>query len=361
MYMKDAQGQPFPVKDWVRHLPKVLLHDHLDGGVRPSTLLALASDQSHRLPAETPEALADWFLVRATSGDLEAYLSTFDVVNSLLQGPDALRRVAEEAVEDLAADGVMYAELRFAPERHVEQGMSEAASVAAVADGIRRAVQREAGRGREIEVRLILCAVRNFDRSKSIADLVVDDPTGLVCAFDLAGGEAGAPPSRHAEALAHVQTSGGNVTIHAGEIPDLRSVEEAVSLGAQRLGHGVALADALDVPGQHGDLAAHVRAAGLILETCPISNVQTGFCEDLSVHPAGRLLRAGFRVTINTDNRLMSDTSPSHELASIAKALDWGPDELVVVTRYAIDGAFIAPTTRAALHARLDRWMEKQE
>jgi adenosine deaminase len=310
--MSGTATEPIvPTPDQVARAPKVVLHDHLDGGLRPATVLELAHEVGHELPADTVESLARWFSESADSGSLERYLETFAHTVAVMQTAPALTRVAREFVEDLVADGVVYAEVRYAPEQHVEEGLSLDEVVAAVQQGIDEAVVAADG---AIVVRQLLTAMRHQARSMEIAELAVAWRDRGVAGFDIAGAEAGYPPTRHLDAFEYLQRENGHFTIHAGEAFGLPSIWQALQwCGADRLGHGVRIVDDIEVAGDGsvklGRLAAYVRDRRVPLELCPASNVQTGAATSIAEHPIGLLTRLRFRVTVNTDNRLMSDTT----------------------------------------------------
>ena len=329
--------------------PKALLHDHLDGGLRPVTIIDLADTCGWVLPASDPLELQAWFTRGAETGDLGRYLATFDHTIAVLQTADALERVAAEAVIDLAADGVVYAELRFAPEQHVGPGLGLAESVDAVTAGLRRGEAEVLAAGRRaISTHLICCAMRTADRSLEIARLVdrlrATDPK--VVAFDLAGAETGYPPSMHAEALRFARRCHLNVTLHASEPPDLELIDDALVHGAHRIGHGVRLARDTtpdpDEPGglRLGPLARYVLDRQVHLELAPTCNVQIGAVPGVADHPIGPFLRAGFSVGVNTDNRLMSDVTPSSELLAVTEAFDLSWAEIERLTVNAIEAGF---------------------
>ena len=313
-------------------LPKVLLHDHLDGGVRPTTLIELADQIGWELPSNDPTELIEHITENVDSGDLLRYLSMFEHTLAVMQRADAIERIAAECVLDLAADGVVYAEVRFAPELHQQQGLELDEIVSAVTAGFRRGEQEAADGGRSIVVNAILCAMRTEARSLEIAHLV--DRTRAwddkVVAFDLAGAETGFPPSLHAEALAFARRTHQNITIHASEPPDLDLIAEGIEYGAHRIGHGVRLqadmahtADGLaDPTGGMGPLARHVLDRQIHLEMAPTCHVHVAAVPSIELHPLAPMLRAGFNVGINTDNRLMSQVMPSSELAVVADAHD---------------------------------------
>ncbi|MGZ8578539.1 MAG: adenosine deaminase [Actinomycetota bacterium] len=330
-----------PSIDEIRRAPKVLLHDHLDGGLRPETIVDLAGETGYGdLPTHDPEELAEWMTRGANRHDLVLYLETFVHTVGVMQTPDALARVARECAEDLADDGVVYAEVRFAPELHLQRGLSLDQVVEAVLDGFR---QGEASRP-TIRVRALLTAMRTAARSLEIAELAVRWRNRGVCGFDIAGAEAGYPPTRHLDAFEHVRRENFHLTIHAGEAFGPPSIWEAVQLcGAERLGHGVRIVDDIDMGSEPslGRLAALVRDKRVPLELCPLSNVHSGAAASIKEHPIGLLTDLRFRVTVNTDNRLMSSTSMTGELAGLVEAFGWGWDELRWVTINAMKSAFL--------------------
>ena len=339
--------------DSIREAPKVLLHDHLDGGLRPQTILDLAAEVDHPLPAGDAEELGAWFVESAGSGSLERYLDTFQHTVAVMQRADHLTRVAAECVEDLADDGVVYAEVRYAPEQHLEADLTLDEVVAAVGEGFALGAQRAAGRGHRIVARQLLTAMRHQARSLEIAELAVAHRDEGVAGFDIAGAEAGHPPTRHLDAFEYVHRENAHVTIHAGEGFGLPSIWQALQwCGADRLGHGVRIIDDVHVDGDDvtlGRLAAYVRDTRVPLELCPSSNVQTGAAPSIEEHPIGLLTRLGFRVTVNTDNRLMSGTSTSRELALVADAFDLRMADVRWFTINAMKSAFYPFDQRLAL------------
>ncbi len=336
----------------VPSLPKVLLHDHLDGGLRPATLVELAAQIDHALPATDPDELAAWFVDAASAGSLERYLETFAHTVAVLQTADALRRVAREAVLDLAADGVVYAELRYAPEQHVEGGLSLQEVVDAVGAGVDEGVTQAREAGTPVRVQLVLCAMRHLDRWAEVAELAVANRDAGVVGFDLAGPEDGYPASAHPEVFAMLRAAHFPFTLHAGEAAGVESVSDAVAAGALRLGHGVRLVDDVgsDDLGDRFGLVAHwVRDQRLALEVCPSSNVQTGAVPSVAEHPVTRLRRLGFAVTVNTDNRLQSGTTLGRELALLVEQAGWTLHDLEDVAVTAAAQAFLHHDERAAL------------
>lgn len=324
----------------IRAVPKVLLHDHLDGGLRPATIVELASAIGHELPAPDAESLGAWFVESADSGSLERYLETFEHTVAVMQTAENLTRVARECVEDLAADGVVYAEIRYAPELHLAGGLALEQVVDAVQAGFE---QGQAASG--IVVRQLLTAMRHRANSRQIAELAVAYRDTGVVGFDIAGAEAGYPPTRHLDAFEYLQRENFHFTIHAGEGFGLPSIWEAIQwCGADRLGHGVRIVDDIsqgpDGP-ELGRLAAYVRDKRIPLELCPHSNVQTGAAASIADHPIGLLRDLRFRITVNTDNRLMSGTSMSKEMQALVNAFGWGLDDLRWVTVNAMKSAFL--------------------
>jgi adenosine deaminase len=327
----------------VRRAPKVLLHDHLDGGVRPETVVDLAAEIGYlALPATEPEKLAAWFRGAADSGSLERYLETFAHTLAVMQTAAGLTRVAREAVEDLAGDGVVYAEIRWAPELHVDEGLTLEAVVDAVLAGFRAGEAAAAANGHTIRVGAIVTAMRHAARSREIAELAVSYRDQGVVGFDIAGAEAGFPPTRHLDAFEFLRRENFHFTIHAGEAFGLPSIWEAIQwCGTDRLGHGVRIVDDITAGGSLGRLAQYVRDRRIPLEMCPSSNVQTGAAASIAEHPIGLLRKLQFRVTVNTDNRLMSGTSMTREMTQLVQAFDYDWRDLQWFTINAMKSAFI--------------------
>ncbi|QZA06805.1 adenosine deaminase [Mycolicibacter heraklionensis] len=331
----------------IREVPKALLHDHLDGGLRPATVVDIAGQVGYDdLPATDPEELATWFRTRSHSGSLERYLEPFSHTVAVMQTADALHRVARECVEDLAADAVVYAEVRFAPELHIEGGLSFDEVTDAVLAGFADGERDAAAAGREITVRCLVTAMRHAALSREIAELAIRFRDKGVVGFDIAGAEAGYPPTRHLDAFEYMRDHNARFTIHAGEAFGLPSIHEAIAFcGADRLGHGVRITDDITVGDdgslQLGRLAAIVRDKRVPLELCPSSNVQTGAVDSIAEHPFDLLARARLRVTVNTDNRLMSDTSMSKEMLVLAETFGYGWADLQRFTVNAMKSAFI--------------------
>ncbi|MDG3016488.1 adenosine deaminase [Speluncibacter jeojiensis] len=340
---------PAPLDErFLRIAPKVLLHDHLDGGLRPATVLDLACEHGYPdLPADTPDGLAHWFRTAADSGSLPRYLETFAHTVGVMQQRSALVRVARECAEDLADDGVVYAEVRFAPEQHLEGGLDLDGVVEAVLEGFREGEAVARADGRSIRIGCLVTAMRHAARSREIAELAVRFRDRGVVGFDIAGAEAGHPPSRHLDAFEYMRQANAHFTIHAGEAFGLPSIHEAIAFcGADRLGHGVRITDDIadlgdGAPPVLGLVANYVRDKRIPLELCPSSNVQTGVAASLDEHPFDLLARLRFRVTVNTDNRLMSDTTMSREMAKLVRTFGYGWSELERFTINAMKSAFI--------------------
>ena len=330
--------------------PKVLLHDHLDGGLRPGTIIELAVDNGYAgLPTKDPETLREVISRGANRNDLVLYLETFAHTVAVMQTWESIERVAAECAEDLAADGVVYAEIRFAPELHRERGLTLDEVVAAALAGF---AHGSAGRG--VTVRIICSAMRQAALSREIAELAIRFRDRGVCGFDIAGPEAGYPPSRHLDAFSTVHRAHFHSTIHAGEAFGLPSIAEALHVcGAERLGHGVRIIDDITVgPDGNpklGQLAAYVRDTRVPLELCPTSNVHVGAVSSVAEHPIGLLAKLRFRVTVNTDNRLMSQTCLSDEFMRLNEAFGWSLDDVRWATINAMKSAFLPFEERLAL------------
>jgi adenosine deaminase len=330
-----------PTIEEIRAVPKVLLHDHLDGGLRPATVVELARDIGYgQLPSQDVDEVARWLRRGAHRGHLKFYLDAFQHTVAVMQTPEALTRVAAECAEDLAADGVVYAEVRFAPELHVSRGLTLEQVVSAVLEGFRIG---SAGRG--ITVYALLTAMRTAARSLEIAELAVRHRDEGVVGFDIAGAEAGSPPTRHLDAFQYVARENFHITIHAGEGFGLPSIWEALQwCGADRLGHGVRIVDDIrigaDGTASLGRLASYVRDQRVPLEMCPTSNVQTGAAPSIEEHPIGLLRQLSFRVTVNTDNRLMSEVTLSSEFHRLAEAFGYGWSDFEWLTINAMKSAF---------------------
>jgi len=355
--------------DTLSRAPKALLHDHLDGGLRPQTIIELADIVGYQgLPAHEAGALGVWFRNNADSGSLERYLATFEKTLVVMQTVDALHRVASECVQDLAADGVVYAEVRYAPELHLVDDLSLEDVVEAVNAGFRDGERIAAESGRRIRVTALLTAMRHAAKGTEIAELVVRYRHEGVVGFDIAGAEAGFPPTRHLDAFEYLRRENAHFTIHAGEAFGLPSIWEAIQwCGADRLGHGVRIVDDVRVAARPysadvahaatadpsevvlGGLASYVRDRRIPLEMCPSSNVQTGAAESVALHPISLLKSLKFRVTVNTDNRLMSGTSTTREMSLLVNDAGWTLEDLRWVTINAMKSAFVPFDERLAI------------
>nr|AAA17330.1 add [Mycobacterium leprae] len=307
-----------------------------------------------RLPATDVESLETWFRTASHSGSLERYLEPFSHTVAVMQTPEALHRVAYECVEDLAADSVVYAEVRFAPELHIDEGLSFDEVLASVLAGFADGERACAAEGNAITVRCLVTAMRHAAMSREIAELAIRFRDKGVVGFDIAGAEAGHPPTRHLDAFEYMRSNNARFTIHAGEAFGLPSIHEAIAFcGADRLGHGVRIVDDIDVdPGggiRLGPLASILRDKRIPLELCPSSNLQTGAVASITEHPFDLLAWARFRVTVNTDNRLMSDTSMSLEMHRLVEAFGYGWGDLERFTINAMKSAFIPFDQRLAI------------
>jgi adenosine deaminase len=342
-------------KETIRSAPKVLLHDHLDGGLRPATVIELAHASGYAdLPTEEADELGRWFRSGADRKSLELYLEGFRHTVAVLQTPDAIARVAAECAQDLAADGIVYAEVRYAPELSTQRGLPLEAVMEAWLDGFERGARAATADGRPIVMCAIVTAMRQFARSVEIAELAVRYRDQGVVGFDIAGPEAGFPPSRHLDAFQLIHRANFHVTIHAGEAFGLPSIWEALQwCGAERLGHGVRLVDDISVSPDGeismGRLAQYVRDVRVPLEMCPTSNVHTGAVASIEEHPIDLLRRLRFRVTVNTDNRLMSGVSLSDEFLSLMRVFGFGLDEMQWLSTNAMKSSFLAFDERLRL------------
>ncbi|MBI3748858.1 MAG: adenosine deaminase [Chloroflexi bacterium] len=332
--------------DVIRSCPKALLHDHLDGGLRPATVIDLAAEYGYDgLPTGDVDELAAWFRRGADRKSLELYLETFTHTVGVLQERDAIIRVAAECAEDLAADGVVYAEVRYAPELSTERGLTLDEVVDANLEGFKLGAARAEEAGRPIVMKMLVTAMRQAARSVEVAECAVRWRDAGVVGFDVAGPEKGYPPTRYLDAFEYIRRENFHITIHAGESFGLPSIWEAVQFaGAERLGHGVRIVDDItelpDGSVELGRLAAFVRDRRIPLEMCPTSNVHTGAAASVAEHPFDLLRRLRYRVTLNTDNRLMSGVSLSSEFAAVDAAFGIGLGEMEWLTINALKSAF---------------------
>jgi adenosine deaminase len=327
----------------IKSIPKVLLHDHLDGGLRPQTIIDLAEDLKYKkLPALDADELAAWFHINANKGKLVEYLQGFEHTTAVMQTKEGLEKVAYEMMEDMKNDGVVYVETRFAPVYHINKGLYLEDTVAAVLTGLERG-KKDFGVG----YGLILCGMRNMKNTLEIAELAVDFRKDGVVGFDLAGEEGGYPPKKHIDAFQFIQRSNFNITIHAGEAFGKESIWQAIQwCGAHRIGHATRLIEdiVLDDNGEvvsFGELAQYVLDKRIPLEICLLSNLHTGAVDKLENHPFGILFREKFRVTINTDDRLMSDNTMTKEFLTAIKYFNISFDEIEKITINSMKSAFI--------------------
>ncbi len=351
----DLENRVALAFDTIKRAPKALLHDHLDGGLRPSTIIDLAAEFGyHGLPTTDPDDLAAWIRRGADRKSLELYLETFVHTVGVLQERDAIVRVAAECAEDLAADGVVYAEVRYAPELSTERALTLDEVIEANLEGFRIGAARAAEAGRPITMKVLVTAMRQAARSVEVAEAAIRWRDAGVVGFDIAGPEAGYRPTRHLEAFDRIRHENFHITIHAGESFGLPSIWEALQFcGAERLGHGVRIVDDITVDPDGtvrlGRLAAFVRDRRVPLEMCPTSNVHSGAVGSVAEHPIELLRRLRFRVTLNTDNRLMSGVSMSSEFAALDDAFGLGLGEMEWMTINAMKSAFAPFDERLAL------------
>jgi len=326
----------------LQSLPKVLLHEHLDGALRPQTVIELAKDSGYaELPTADPQALAQWFHRGANQGSLAKYLEGFSHTIAVMQTEEALERAAYEQAEDLSKDGVVYFESRFAPVFHTQRNLTHQQIVTAVLKGLERG-RKDFG----IASGLIICAMRNRHESLEMAELAVDFRARGVVGFDLAGEEGGYPAKKHVDAFHYIQRENFNITIHAGEGYGKESIWQAIQYcGAHRIGHGTRLIDDIAVADgkavKLGDLAQYVLDKRIPLEICLLSNVHTGATPSLAEHPFKILYQEKFRVTLNTDNRLMSNTTMTREFEAAAEAFGLSLDDFEKITINAMKSAFL--------------------
>ena len=327
----------------IKSVPKVLLHDHLDGGLRPATIIELAREIKYKkLPTTDPGELGEWFHRGANKGNLVEFLQGFDHTTAVMQTKESLQRCAYEMMEDMQKDGVCYVETRFAPVFHTNKGLYPEDAVLAVLEGLEKG-KRDFGVG----YGLILCAMRNMKNSLEIAELAVNFRDSGVVGFDLAGEEGGYPPKKHIDAFQFIQRSNFNITIHAGEAFGKESIWQAIQwCGAHRIGHATHLKEDIATGrGGHtivfGELAQYILDKRIPLEICLLSNLHTGAVDSLENHPFKLLYDNKFRVTINTDDRLMSNTTMTNEFLVAQKYFGITLDDIEKITINTMKSAFI--------------------
>ena len=331
------------IKD-IQDLPKVLLHDHVDGGLRPHTIIELAREINLDLPSLDPDELQELIFASCNEGSLEKYLKNFDYTIAVMQSYENLVRVSRECVLDLASDGVVYAEVRGAPELFTQGGLTISDVIAATLEGIAEGVQEAKSRGKSIETYFIACAMRHASRSLEVAEVVLNYRNKRVVGFDIAGAEAGFPASNHRAAFDLLHRNNFPYTIHAGEAAPFSSMQDAITnCKANRIGHGVRLIDEIDFSTESpklSDAAKYIRDHQIHLEMAPTSNLQTGAAQSYKEHPAAALHALGFNVALNTDNRLMSNTSLSREYELMSQSHDWNLETITVMNQRARAAAF---------------------
>jgi adenosine deaminase len=339
-------------KDFLRTIPKVLLHDHLDGGLRPETVIELARDQKYdKLPTTDAGELSTWFQRGAQRGSLPLFLEGFEHTCALMQTEEALERTAYEMMEDMKNDGVVYVETRFAPAFHMDKGLASHTVVKSVLRGLERG-KKDFG----VNYGLILCAMRNMNPlvSQEVAELAVDFRNHGVVGFDLAGEEGGYPPKKHVDAFHYIQRENFNITIHAGEAFGKESIWQAIQwCGAHRIGHATRLIEDMRIKEGEvlsmGALAQYVLDKRIPLEICLTSNLHTGAVRSIAEHPFGILYRYKFRVSLNTDDRLMSGITLTDEYHTAAIHFGLSLDDLEKLTINAMKSAFIPYKERIKL------------
>lgn len=327
----------------IRSVPKVLLHDHLDGGLRPATIIELAKEMKYnKLPTNDPGELAEWFHRGANKGNLVEYLQGFEHTCAVMQSKESLERIAYEMMEDMKNDGVCYVETRFAPVFHTSKNLYNDDVVNAVLAGLERGKKDfNVGYG------LIICGMRNMKNTLEFAELAVNFRHRGVVGFDLAGEEGGYPPKKHIEAFQYIQRENFNITIHADEAFGKDSIWQAIQwCSAHRIGHATRLVDDFTVDAEGnvigmGDLAQFVLDKRIPLECCLLSNVHTGAIDKIENHPFGKFFKEKFRVTINTDDRLMSDTTMTKEFLTATKYFNINLDDIEKITINSMKSAFI--------------------
>ena len=327
----------------IRKVPKVELHEHLDGGLRPETIIELAKERNIEIPSMDPKELADWFHRGCNEKSLSLYLDTFKVTTAVMQDKESLFRVAKEEVEDLAKENVVYAEIRFAPELHTKGGLNLEEVVSTVLKGL-QAGRKETG----MEFGLILCAMRHErpELSLEIAELAVAFRERGVVGFDLAGDEYGHPAKKHLDAFQYIRNNNFNITIHAGEAFGLESIWQAIQIcEAHRIGHGVRIVEDMVVEDgeikKMGTLAHFIQDKRIPLEMCLTSNIGTGAVNCYEEHPFPMLFRNHFRVFLSSDNRLMSNTNLSKEMSIAVNEYGFDIHDLEKCTINAMKSAFI--------------------
>lgn len=355
-----------------RAIPKVSLHDHLDGGLRPETIVELAAEIGHELPKSDPAELNRWFLDSCDSGSLVRYLETFEHTTAVMQTTEGLIRVAKEFALDLALDGVIYGEVRWAPEQHLAKGLTLDEVVEAVEEGLAHARREVRTAGGYLQTGQLITAMRQNNRAQEIAELAVRHRNRGVVGFDYAGPEEGFSPARHAPAFKWLNEQLMPVTLHAGEAAGKDSIRDAIVDGRTlRLGHGVRIIEDVFIDANDdskyglGEVATWVLERGIALELSPSSNLQTGAIPGIDKptmkdHPFDDLYRLGFNVTVNTDNRLMSGTTLSRELELLSAAFGYDLEDIELFQLNAANASFIDMDIRSEIIEKITDWFERQ-
>lgn len=330
-------------KEIIRTVPKVLLHDHLDGGLRPATIIELAKEIGYKkLPTSDPEELAEWFYQGANQGSLPLFLQGFEHTCAVMQTKEALKRTAYETLADMKNDGVCYVEIRFAPVFHTSKGLHMDDVVSSVLEGL-----EEGQRDFKVGYGLILCGMRNMKNTLEIAELAVNYRNQGVVGFDLAGEEGGYPPKKHIDAFQFIQRANFNITIHAGEAFGKESIWQAIQwCGAHRIGHATRLTEDISFNQNGeviklGELAQYILDKRIPLEICLLSNVHTGAIDKLENHPFIKLYKEKFRVFLNTDDRLMSDTTLTNEYITAIEHFGINLDDVEKLNINAMKSSFL--------------------
>ena len=328
----------------IRATPKVLLHDHVDGGLRTETIIELAREINLELPSYDPDRFQELIFDSCNEGSLEKYLKNFDYTIAVMQSHENLIRVARECVEDLALDGIIYAEVRGAPELFTQKGLSVSDVIEATLIGLDEGMKSVAAQGRKITVRFITCAMRHTHRSLEVAQATLKYRDRGVVGFDIAGPELGFPAKNHKAAFDLLFNERFPFTIHAGEADSVNSMIDAIhNCRARRIGHGVRIMDAIDISGDSprlNDFAQFVLEQQIHLEMAPTSNIQTGAASSYKSHPAGLLHSLGFNIALNTDNRLMSHTTLSREYELMSSAHGWSTTDITEMNQRALSAVF---------------------
>jgi len=344
----------------IARFPKVLLHDHLDGGLRPESMIEIAAKRDYRLlPTMDPDELKKWFFDSCSDGSLERYLETFDHTIALMQEREDIVRVAREAVIDLAQEHILYAEIRGAPELFTRKNLSLDEVIEATLVGYREGMEEVSAAGGKIKVHAILCAMRHESRSHEVAEAAIRWRDKGVAGFDIAGAEKGFPAKNHLSAFSLLTSHQMPFTIHAGEADGVESIKDAINFcGSKRIGHGVRIVDDIKVDdgvAEIGEFAQSVLTNRIHLELAPTSNIQTGVSSSYEAHPINLLHKLGFNLSINTDNRLMSNTSLTAEMTHICQAFEWSAGDLMKITLNSMNAAFINEEEKLTLSEAIER------